>query len=170
ACCPVLTDSLHRRGESVVVNGCPPPLVDSGLANLPDFLKSVGDRVVKVLGRQGPAIVRGFCGEPLASTLLPAAVTGRVEFIEVPILSVDRAPVTVAHRDENALGSLDEIRRSQLLPRTSVANRRVGVLQQYLLEFLVVEPCQARGWRHIPLSERIRAARAGLTTGVPLSD
>ena len=155
----VLAYSLNRREESVVVvSGSSPPVISSSLADLVDFAKSGADRVLKVLGRQGPSLVLGFGGEPIPSALLSAALTFGVEFVEVPFLSVDPAPVTVAHRDENALGPVDELRCSELLLHVGVANRRVGVFQQYLLEFLVAEPGQARCCHHIRI---VRAGACG---------
>ena len=120
----VLADRLNRRSESVAVNGSSPPVVGPPFADLVDFAKSAADRVVKVLGRQGPSLVLGFCGEPLTSALPSAALTFGVEFVEVPVLSVDRAPVADPHRDENAFGSVDELRCSQLHP--GVGGARTG--------------------------------------------
>jgi len=71
----VLADRLNRRSESVAVNGSSPPVVGPPFADLVDFAKSAADRVVKVLGRQGPSLVLGFCAEPLTSALLSAALT-----------------------------------------------------------------------------------------------
>ena len=71
----VLAYSLNRRGESVVVSGSSPPVISSSLADLVDFPKSGADRVLKVLGRQGPSLVLCFGGEPIPSALLSAALT-----------------------------------------------------------------------------------------------
>ena len=75
----------------------------------------------------------GFYGEPLTSALLSAALTLGVEFVEVPVLSVDGAPVTVAHRDENAFGSVDELRCCRA-PCADTAVNVCGTLAIYRLD------------------------------------